>query len=68
MAALLNYAWPGNVRELENVIERAVILSEGEIELDSLPAKLIAGKATVWLLRIARDARSGGTLDISRTS
>ena len=25
---LMNYPWPGNVRELENVIERAVILSE----------------------------------------
>jgi DNA-binding NtrC family response regulator/ligand-binding sensor domain-containing protein len=25
---LCNYSWPGNVRELENVIERAVILSE----------------------------------------
>ena len=25
------YSWPGNVRELQNVIERAVILSEGEI-------------------------------------
>ena len=24
------YSWPGNVRELQNVIERAVILSEGE--------------------------------------
>jgi formate hydrogenlyase transcriptional activator len=24
------YNWPGNVRELQNVIERAVILSEGE--------------------------------------
>jgi formate hydrogenlyase transcriptional activator len=24
------YAWPGNVRELQNVIERAVILSDGE--------------------------------------
>jgi formate hydrogenlyase transcriptional activator len=29
MAALRAYAWPGNVRELENVIERALILSEG---------------------------------------
>jgi len=28
---LLTYPWPGNVRELENVIERAVILSEGGI-------------------------------------
>jgi formate hydrogenlyase transcriptional activator len=26
----LNYEWPGNVRELQNVIERAVILSDGE--------------------------------------
>jgi formate hydrogenlyase transcriptional activator len=25
------YGWPGNVRELQNVIERAVILSEGDI-------------------------------------
>src|SRR6202022_3019236 len=24
------YGWPGNVRELQNVIERAVILSDGE--------------------------------------
>lgn len=28
MGILINYDWPGNVRELENVIERAVILSE----------------------------------------
>ena len=25
------YEWPGNVRELQNVVERAVILSEGEV-------------------------------------
>jgi two-component system, NtrC family, response regulator HydG len=28
---LLRYAWPGNVRELENTLERAVILSRGEM-------------------------------------
>ncbi|MBV9493849.1 MAG: sigma 54-interacting transcriptional regulator [Acidobacteria bacterium] len=28
-AALQTYRWPGNVRELRNVLERAVILSEG---------------------------------------
>lgn len=30
LAALRAYPWPGNVRELENVLERAVILSEKE--------------------------------------
>ena len=29
MEALQGYPWPGNIRELRNVIERAVILSEG---------------------------------------
>jgi formate hydrogenlyase transcriptional activator len=34
MHALMGYPWPGNVRELENVIERAVILSQGsQLEL-----------------------------------
>jgi formate hydrogenlyase transcriptional activator len=31
MDALVAYAWPGNVRELENVIERALILSPGNV-------------------------------------
>lgn len=29
MAKLRNYSWPGNVRELRNVIERAVIITQG---------------------------------------
>ena len=34
-ARLIDYHWPGNVRELRNVIERAVIISTGDlIELD----------------------------------
>jgi two-component system response regulator AtoC len=38
MEALQAYAWPGNIRELENVLERAVVLAEGErIGLDDLP-------------------------------
>jgi len=29
--ALMSYHWPGNVRELQNVIERAVLLAEGDV-------------------------------------
>jgi two-component system response regulator HydG len=39
--ALLRYNWPGNVRELENAIERAVILTVGDmIAPDVLPAHI----------------------------
>jgi len=31
MDALREWAWPGNVRELENLMERSVILSQGEV-------------------------------------
>ncbi len=31
MDALQKYPWPGNVRELENTVERAVVLSRGEL-------------------------------------
>lgn len=39
--ALENNLWKGNIRELKNVIERSVILAEGDLlELDTLPADL----------------------------
>lgn len=45
MNILMNYHWPGNVRELENVIERAVILSDTDfirpedISISQIPDK-----------------------------
>jgi len=40
---LTAYAWPGNVRELRNAIERALILSEGDvITSEHLPIGIIA--------------------------
>jgi len=41
MEALLSYHWPGNIRELRNVIERAVVICEGEqIEKRHLPGHI----------------------------
>lgn len=31
MRLLMEYDWPGNVRELENVIERAMVITKGEL-------------------------------------
>jgi hypothetical protein len=41
---LLRYDWPGNVRQLENVLERAVALTQGEeITRDELPDSVRSG-------------------------
>ena len=40
LQALLSHPWPGNVRELRNVIERMVILSDDDIELDDVPPEI----------------------------
>lgn len=37
---LESYEWRGNIRELKNVIERAVIISDGVLEPESLPFDL----------------------------
>jgi DNA-binding NtrC family response regulator len=40
LAALSSYPWPGNVRELRNVVERMVILSDGDLELEDVPLEM----------------------------
>jgi len=56
---IASYDWPGNVRELENVIERAVVLTDGDsIELSHLPPEL-----GVVVRRSAAPTVPGATLD-----
>ncbi|CCO07160.1 Sigma54 specific transcriptional regulator, Fis family [Desulforamulus hydrothermalis Lam5 = DSM 18033] len=44
MATFLAYAWPGNIRQLKNVIERMVILTEGDtIPESAIPETLKTG-------------------------
>jgi DNA-binding NtrC family response regulator len=57
MNALLSYNWPGNVRELRNVIERAVILSNGDkITSADFPQNIAAKR------ELDPDSPSSGTL------
>jgi len=57
LKVLVNYDWPGNVRELEAVIERALLLSDGDQVLPAdLPAAVRAG--------ITPRARGPAALDI----
>ncbi|MGM0574305.1 MAG: sigma-54-dependent transcriptional regulator [Myxococcota bacterium] len=52
MKVLMGYPWPGNVRELENVLERAMVLSDGDvIHPEDLPEHLQDARDPVqaWL-------------------
>lgn len=49
MDILIRHAWPGNVRELENVVERMLTLSEGELLLPKhLPPNLKGMEEFAW--------------------
>jgi len=43
MQKLLRWHWPGNVRELENLVERSVILTSGNVLAVPLPEKSLNG-------------------------
>jgi DNA-binding NtrC family response regulator len=46
LAALQAYEWPGNVRELENALERAALLTTGDvIEVRALPERITERRA-----------------------
>ncbi len=51
---LMSYHWPGNVRELENALERAVLVSDGNvIHAHDLPPSLQTGEATGTVMSIS---------------
>jgi formate hydrogenlyase transcriptional activator len=50
MGALIRYPWPGNIRELRNYIERAVILTKGEVlQTPALPSPGITHQEPITL-------------------
>jgi formate hydrogenlyase transcriptional activator len=56
MSALTSYHWPGNIRELQNLIERAVILSDDGVLPNPLPALGLSEIATSPAATTLRDS------------
>jgi formate hydrogenlyase transcriptional activator len=56
MEKLVRYSWPGNIRELQNCIERAVILTKGDVlQLSALPSSAAVSTEPVTLEEAERD-------------
>jgi DNA-binding NtrC family response regulator len=52
LEAFLSYPWPGNVRELENIVQRLVVMTEGEeFDVPGLPSAMRFSAAKVGGLR-----------------
>ncbi len=64
--ALQRYAWPGNIRELRNVVERLLLLAEGEVRRDEVELALpnakraASGAASSFSLRGPLSERVAG--------
>jgi formate hydrogenlyase transcriptional activator len=66
MEMLKRYNWPGNIRELRNVIERAMIVTQGPLLQVELPSVFGAASFTQSISPDARPPVSGMTLDESQ--
>ena len=56
MEALVRYPWPGNIRELQNFIERAAILTQGNVlQLPALPSSAVVPQEPITLEQAERD-------------
>ena len=64
MSALSSYHWPGNIRELQNLIERAVILSDDGVLPNPLPP---AGSQDLTVPRAATTLRDSERAVILQT-
>jgi two-component system response regulator AtoC len=61
VAQLIEHEWPGNVRELENIIQRAVVLSRGDL---ITPEHIVfQSEMSRFILDVDQKVRAGTPLD-----
>ncbi len=67
---IISYSWPGNVREMQNLVERLVILAEGDrLNLNQLPQNMFSMEAAVTMkTREMKIKEEGGGPEDSRKS
>lgn len=79
--ALIQFGWHGNIRELQNCIEKAVILSEGDLldeknfdlpstevnEVDSIPHEETLEMAEERTIRAAMDRYGGNLTQVAKS-
>jgi DNA-binding NtrC family response regulator len=65
---IVSYGWPGNVRELQNVVERAVNLTQGPVIVpDDLPAALRKPKLETFIDQALDSVMTISELEIAYT-
>jgi DNA-binding NtrC family response regulator len=65
LSALEQHNWPGNVRELENVVQRAIVLSEDvTVDVDSLPLSM---RGATMTLAVSTGGAIAETPNLSRS-
>jgi transcriptional regulator with PAS, ATPase and Fis domain len=64
--AFKNYDWPGNIRQLENIIQKIVLLSEGDALTTGLTHDILNELNTSYNSNLCDDYLQGSLADINR--
>lgn len=65
MALFMDYNWSGNIRELENVIQRGMVLTEGETIDADVAARMLSKEAGVEDMEMSLRSKTGRITEVA---